>query len=93
MSYADLKLQIQRCGSALLRRGFKKNDVVAIYSPNNPHYAVALLAVTAIGGIVTTINPLFTADELARQIKLSSAKYLIAYPTNADKALQVRSKM
>ena len=54
---------------------------------------VALLAVAAVGGIVTTINPLFTVDEVAKQIKLSSAKYLIAYPTNADKALQVNSRM
>ncbi|EDV29294.1 uncharacterized protein TRIADDRAFT_19929 [Trichoplax adhaerens] len=93
LSYRDLGLQIRQCGSALRRLGFKKGDILALFSPNHPQYAVLLLAVTAIGGIVTTINPLYTADEVTKQMKLSSAQYLFAYPTNADVALKVTSRI
>ena len=40
----------------------------AIYSPNVPEYAVAFHAVSLLGGINTTINPLYTATELAQQL-------------------------
>src|SRR3972149_1218557 len=46
--------------AGLAKRGFKKGDVFAIYSPNLPEYAVILLAVASVGGINTTANPLYT---------------------------------
>jgi len=42
-----------------------------------PEYAVAFLAVASLGGAVTTSNPLYTADELARQLVDSGASYLL----------------
>jgi acyl-CoA synthetase (AMP-forming)/AMP-acid ligase II len=38
-------------------------------SPNLPEYAIAFHAVAMVGGINTTANPLYTADELARQLR------------------------
>ena len=53
-----------RMDSATLARiaegSMPKGDVLAIYSPNLPEYAVAFHAVASIGGIVTTANPMFT---------------------------------
>src|SRR5262249_37664569 len=67
-------------------RGFKKGDVLAIYSPNLPEYAVVFLAVASLGGINTTANPLYTADELGKQLKDSRAKFLVTVPPFLDKA-------
>ena len=56
------------CGGSptgLAARGFRKGDVFAIYSPNVPEYAVAFHAVSLLGGINTTINPLYTVTELS----------------------------
>src|SRR5690349_4064550 len=56
LTYGQLVDDIRRSATALSRRGFRKGDVFAIYSPNLPEYAVVFLAVAAIGGTVTTVN-------------------------------------
>ena len=38
---------------------------LALCAPNTPEYAVAFHAVAALGGVVTTINPAYTAHEIA----------------------------
>src|SRR2546423_1737500 len=55
---------VRRVAASLSRRGFGKGDILAIYSSNCPDYAIAFHAVSLLGGIVTTINPLYTAEEL-----------------------------
>ena|SRR5437773_1198443 len=54
--------------TGLARLGFRRGDVLAIYSPNLPEYAVCFNAVASLGGASTTINPLYTADEAAKQL-------------------------
>src|SRR5262245_4761757 len=58
---------MQRVPAGPAQRGLQKGDVFTIYSPNLPDYAVAFHAVTSLSGIITTISPLATADELAYQ--------------------------
>ncbi len=67
-------------------RGFRKGDVFAIYSPNLPEYAVAFHAVSLLGGIVTTINPAYTAAELSHQLEDAGARALVTVPPCLDKA-------
>src|SRR3972149_2107538 len=68
LTYRQLSEGVKRATAGLAKRGFKKGDVFAIYSPNLPEYAVIFLAVASLGGINTTANPLYTADELAKQL-------------------------
>ena len=77
ITYAQLGGAIRLVASGLAKRDFGKGDVLAIYSPNIPEYAVAFHAVSLLGGIVTTVNPLYTAQELAKQLRDSGAKYLL----------------
>ncbi len=77
ITYAQLGGAIRLVASSLAKRGFGKGDVFAIYSPNLPEYAVAFHAVSLLGGIVTTVNPLYTAHELAHQLKDAGAKYIL----------------
>jgi acyl-CoA synthetase (AMP-forming)/AMP-acid ligase II len=86
VTFGDLGEQVQRVATALTRRGFRKGDVFAIYSPNVPEYAVVFFAVASIGGIVTTVNPLYTAGELAKQLLDCRARLLITVPPFLDKA-------
>ena len=60
----------------------------AIYSPNVPEYAIAFHAVSLLGGINTTISPLYTVTELSAQLKDSGARYLVTVPPCAEKAEQ-----
>ncbi len=87
-TYGELGEAVRRVGAGLHARGLRKGDVLAIFSPNLPEYAVAFHAVATIGGVVTPVNPLYTATEVAHQLKDAGAKYLLTIPPLLDRALE-----
>ena len=86
VSYEHLVGAVRRTAAGLAARGFAKGDVLAIYSPNLPEYAIAFLGVATAGGVNTTVNPLYTADELKRQLVGSGARFLLTVPQCLDTA-------
>jgi acyl-CoA synthetase (AMP-forming)/AMP-acid ligase II len=80
ITYRQLVGAIRLVASSLSKRGFGKGDAFAIYSPNVPEYAIAFHAVASLGGIVTTVNPLYTPHELAQQLRDANAQYLLTVP-------------
>src|SRR5260370_14825692 len=88
LTYRGWADAVRKVAAGLSRRGLRKSDVFAIYSPNLPEYAVAFHAVSLLGAIVTTINPAYTVHELSRQLADSGAKYLLTTPALLDKATQ-----
>jgi acyl-CoA synthetase (AMP-forming)/AMP-acid ligase II len=80
---------VRRAAASLAKRGVRKGDVVAIYSANCPDYSIAFHAVSLLGGTVTTINPLYTAEELDRQMKDAGAKFLFTAPPFLEKTKNV----
>jgi acyl-CoA synthetase (AMP-forming)/AMP-acid ligase II len=88
ITYRQLFDSVERVAAGLSARGFRKGDVFAIYSPNIPEYAVAFHAVSLIGGTLTTLNPLYTTEEAAHQLKDARAKYLLTVPALLDKATE-----
>ena len=92
LTFGQLAESIRRAAAGLSRRGFKKGDVFAIYSPNVPEYGVVFHAVAILGGINTTINPLYTAGELAHQLNDSGAKYLLTVEMFLDKAKEAAAQ-
>src|SRR5262245_24532653 len=92
LTYGQLRDGVRRLAAGLARRGIKKGDVLAIYSPNLPEDGVALLGMASLGGITTTANPLYTADELAKQLVDSRARLLITVPACLDRAREAAAK-
>jgi len=88
LTYAGLVVAVRRAAASLARRGMRKGDVLAIYSANCPDYAIAFHAVSLLGGIVTTVNPLYTVDELNHQLEDAGASYLVTQPPFLQKALE-----
>jgi acyl-CoA synthetase (AMP-forming)/AMP-acid ligase II len=86
LTFAQLTAAIRLAAAGLAQRGFKKGDVFAIYLPNLPEYAIAFHAVATLGGIVTTINPLYPPRELAHQLTDSGASYLLTIPMFLESA-------
>jgi len=86
ITYEQLRAAARGIAAGLAARGFVKGDVLAIYSPNLPEYALAFFGVSMAGGTNTTINPLYTAPELRRQLDDSGAKFLVTIPQFLDKA-------
>ena len=77
LSYAHLVRRIDAFAGALAQRGIGVGDVVALLSPNSAAFAVAFHGALAAGATLTTINILYTADEIACQLRDSHAKLLI----------------
>jgi len=92
LTFGDVADRVKRAAAALHRLGFAKGDVFAIYSPNVPEYAVIFLAVASLGGVNTTVNPLYTVEELAKQLKDCRARFLITVPTFLDKAKEAAAQ-
>lgn len=92
LTYQQLWGAIQRAAAGLHLRGFKQGEVLAILSPNIPEYAIAFHAPTVLGGIVTTINPLYTPDEIANQLNDCKAKYIVTIPMFLEKAQAAKEK-
>ena len=64
-------------GSALIRMGAKKGDVLAMVVPNIPEFCIAYLGAAGVGITLTTMNPTYTPEEIARQLENSGAKYVL----------------
>ena len=85
-TYVQLEDAVRRTAASLARKGFRKGDVFGIFSANCPEYAIAFHAVAMLGGINTTLNPLYTAEEAAHQLSDAGARFLVTAPPFADKA-------
>jgi acyl-CoA synthetase (AMP-forming)/AMP-acid ligase II len=86
LTYRGWSDGVRQSAAGLAARGFRKGDVLAIHSANVPEYAVAFHAVSLLGGVVTTANPLFTVGELAGQIDDAGVRYLLTMPSVVEKA-------
>ncbi|OGT62640.1 MAG: long-chain-fatty-acid--CoA ligase [Gammaproteobacteria bacterium RIFCSPHIGHO2_12_FULL_45_12] len=71
----------------------KKGDRMAIMLPNVLQYPVALFAALRIGLVVVSINPLYTADELAEQLKNAEATTLLALANFANTVEQALARV
>jgi acyl-CoA synthetase (AMP-forming)/AMP-acid ligase II len=80
ITYAQLPELVARVAAGLAARGFKKGERFAILSPNVPEYAVAFHAIAALGGVITTVNPLYTSGEVAKQLQDSKARFVLTVP-------------
>ena len=76
LTYAELDERAWALAGALSARGVGKGDVVCIYMPNVPEYAVIFHGVLRANATNTTANPLYTSHELAHQLTDSGAKML-----------------
>ncbi len=92
ITYSQLYQRVRHTAKSLTQRGYRKGDVFAIYSPNLPEYAVAFHAIATIGGVVTTINPLCTSQELELQLSGARAKCVITTSHFVEKVHRVESR-
>src|SRR5256714_1616145 len=86
ITYAEFEDKTRRVAASLAGRGFQKGDVFGIFSTNCPEYGIIFQAVAMLRGVNTTLNPLYTADETAFQLKGARARFLITAPMFIDKA-------
>ncbi|RIB09096.1 hypothetical protein C2G38_1981828 [Gigaspora rosea] len=87
-TFGKLKSESKRFASGLRDKvGFKRGDVLAIYSSNQVDYPMVLLGTIAAGGKVTPVDPKYIANELSYQLLDSGASILIVHPDLLETAI------
>ena len=79
LTYKKLLDIVYKAATKLSQIGIKKGDTVAIQYTNNPAFICNFYAILKIGGIVTTLSPLFKSLEIKRQLNDSDAKVYIGW--------------
>ncbi|KAI8875602.1 acetyl-CoA synthetase-like protein [Backusella circina FSU 941] len=89
LTYEQLRTQILKCAANLKNKlELKPKDVVAICSPNCIDYIVLLHATVCAGGVLAAIDYASIAQQIASDVDVSQAKYLIAHSSTLDQALE-----
>ena len=88
MTAGDFMEQVKRMAGGLTAAGFGAGHTVAIMAPNIPEYCVVFHAVAWGGGTITTLNPTYTANEVAHQLADAGAELLITIPDFMETATE-----
>ncbi len=76
-TYRKMIERIDQFAGAIAARGIGVDDVVGLLAPNSSGFAVAFHGILRAGATATTINVLFTAKDIAKQLTDSKAKMLV----------------
>lgn len=76
-TYGSLKAQVDAFAGALAARGVDVDTVLGLLCPNVPAFATVFHGILRAGATVTTINSLYTAGEIEKQLRDAAASWLI----------------
>jgi len=76
-TYGEMLAAIDAFSGALAARGIGVGDVVGLLAPNSSAFAIAFHGILRAGATATTINALFTAKDIAKQLTDSKATLLL----------------
>ncbi|WP_243073764.1 AMP-binding protein [Microbacterium sp. SS28] len=76
-TYGALRAQVDAFAGALAARGVGVGTVVALLCPNVPAFATVFHGILRAGATVTTINSLYTAGEIEKQLKDAGATWFV----------------
>ncbi|XP_008805412.2 4-coumarate-CoA ligase 1-like [Phoenix dactylifera] len=77
LTYADVDLLSRRAAAGLHSLGLRPGGVLMLLLPNCQAFALAFLAASRLGAIVTTANPFHTPAEVAKQAAASAARVVL----------------
>ncbi|REJ05833.1 4-coumarate--CoA ligase family protein [Microbacterium bovistercoris] len=76
-TYRQLIGQIDLFAGALAARGIGVGSVIGVLCPNIPAFAIVFHGILRAGATATTINSLYTAEEIGNQLEDAGAEWLI----------------
>ena len=89
-TYRELNSRANRLGRALLARGLRREDVVAVVTERNLEWMAAVIAVFKAGGVYLPIEPHFPAERIATTLTRADCRLVLAEAgsrENLDRAL------
>ena len=85
-TYSELLAQVDAVAGHLAARDVRPGDVVALFSPNCPGYAAAFHGILRAGATATTVNALYTVEEVETQLRDSGARMVLTADAVAEVA-------
>ena len=85
-TYAQFAGAVKAFAGGLQAKGLGPGDTIALMSPNIPEFAIIFHGAAVAGVTVSTINPTYTAEEVAFQLKDSTSSMLITIALFAETA-------
>jgi acyl-CoA synthetase (AMP-forming)/AMP-acid ligase II len=89
VTYEALAERIGRAAAGFAARGLGPGDVLVLWAPNSPEWAIAALGAMAAGATVSGASPVATERELAAQAMDCEATILATVPTRLPAAREV----
>ena len=90
--FNEIEPMVRACAAGLSARGLGQGDVIGLLSPNSIDYPIALFGAASIGAAVTTLNPLYTPDEISKQLEDAKATQLYTTGPLLEKAYAAAAK-
>lgn len=95
LTYRDLDTAANRFANALIQLGVQKGDRVALLFPNSPQFVIAYFGALKAGAVVIAFNPVYTENEIERQLNDCGAETVVTmtkwYP--AIKQVQANTRV
>ncbi|MFA1545624.1 AMP-binding protein [Actinomadura chokoriensis] len=93
ISYRDLREAADRFADGLHRLGVRPGDRVALILPNCPQQVIAFYGVLRLGAIAVQHNPLYTEEEMLRQLADCGARVAVVLDRSFATVRAVRSRL
>ncbi|HET8916140.1 MAG TPA: AMP-binding protein, partial [Propionibacteriaceae bacterium] len=79
-TYRELNARANRLARALVARGLRREDVVAVVTERNLDWMAAVLAIFKAGGVYLPIEPHFPADRIAAMLTRAGCGLVLTEP-------------
>jgi acetyl-CoA synthetase len=89
LTFAEESREVTRLAEALVRRGVREGDRVAIFLPMSPEVAVASHACAHVGAVQVPIFSGFAAPAVAQRLQDSEAKVVVSTRTSLRRGREV----
>lgn len=92
MTYAELKLNVDKLATALADLGVKKGDRVATILPNCPQFIISDYAIMRLGAVHVPVSIAHKAPDLLYEISESGAETVICSHTRLELVNSIKDK-
>ena len=93
LTYRDLREAVDRFADGLHRLGVQPGDRVSLILPNCPQQVIAFYGVLRLGAIAVQHNPLYTEEEMLRQLADCGARVAVVLDRSFATVRAVRSRL
>lgn len=93
-TYSDIRSQALSFGANLQSQwGWRKGDILLVFAPNDIDIPTLFWGCHWAGGVVSPVNPTYTADDLKYQLSDTGAKALVVHTSLLDTAIAAAKRV